>query len=55
MLKYKNDPTRKYKGTEPSPKGLGYYAHNMKVVTVKKGKNGNKWIIKEIKMRVRYG
>ena len=23
----KNDPSRKYKGTEPSPKGLGWCAH----------------------------
>ena len=49
MLKYKNDPTRKYKGTEPSPKGLGYCAHNMKVGAVKKGKDGNKWIVKDMK------
>ena len=49
MPKCKNDPTRKYKGTEPSPKGLGYCAHSMKVGAVKKGKDGNKWIIKEMK------
>jgi hypothetical protein len=49
MPNCKNDPTRKYKGTEPSPKGLGYCAHSMKVGAVKKGKDGNKWIIKEMK------
>ena len=49
MLKCKNDPKRTYKGTEPSPKGLGYCAHNMKVDTIKKGKDGNKWIVKKIK------
>lgn len=49
MLKCKNDPKRTYKGTEPSPKGLGYCAHNMKVDTIKKGKDGNKWIVKKVK------
>jgi len=49
MLKCKNDPTRKYKGTEPSPKGLGYCAHSDKVGKERKGKDGNKWIVKEIK------
>tara|TARA_R110002074_G_scaffold33356_1_gene92899 strand:- start:832 stop:1527 length:696 start_codon:yes stop_codon:yes gene_type:complete len=49
MPKCKNVPTRKYKGTEPSPKGLGYCAHSMKVGVVKKGKDGNKWIVKEVK------
>ena len=49
MPKCKNDKIRSYKGTEPSPKGLGYCAHNMKMGAVKKGKDGNKWIVKEIK------
>ena len=30
MPKCKNDPTRYYKGSEPSPKGLGYCAHGLK-------------------------
>ena len=30
MPSCKNDPTRKYKGTEPSPKGLGFCDHSMK-------------------------
>ena len=49
MPKCKNDKTRSYKGTEPSPKGLGYCAHSMKVGAVKKGKDGEKWKVKEIK------
>ena len=31
MPKCKNDPKRTYKGTEPSPKGLGHCAHTEKV------------------------
>ena len=49
MPKCKNDPTRSFKGTEPSPKGLGWCAHGMKVGVVKKGKDGNKWVIKQVK------
>ena len=49
MPNCKNDPTRKYKGTEPSPKGLGYCAHSMKVGEVKTGKDGNKWEVRKIK------
>ena len=49
MPKCKNDPTRSYKGTEPSPKGLGFCAHAMKEGATKKGKDGNKWIIKKVK------
>lgn len=45
MPKCKNDSTRSYKGSEPSPKGLGYCAHAEKVGTTKKGKDGNLWII----------
>ena len=42
------DPKSTYKGTEPSPKGLGYCAHSEKVGTKMKGKDGNMWIIKSI-------
>lgn len=49
MPKCKNDPSRTYKGTEPSPKGLGFCAHGMKEGAIKKGKDGNKWIIKKVK------
>ena len=41
----KNDPKKSYKGTEPSPKGLGYCAHCEKIGKIKKGLDGNKWII----------
>lgn len=46
MPKCKNDNTRSYKGTEPSPKGLGYCAHPEKIGKKRKGKDGNMWIIK---------
>ena len=54
MPKCKNDPKRTYKGTEPSPKGLGYCAHSEKVGTKKKGKDGNQWIIKQVKTSKRW-
>ena len=49
MPKCKNDPKKSYKGTEPSPKGLGYCAHGEKEGKIRKGKDGNKWIVKKIK------
>ncbi len=49
MPKCKNDPSKSYKGTEPSPKGLGWCAHSEKVGKTRKGKDGNKWIVKEVK------
>lgn len=54
MPKCKNDPKRSYKGTEPSPKGLGYCAHSEKVGTKRKGKDGNQWIIKQVKTSKRW-
>jgi hypothetical protein len=44
----KNDPKRKYKGDEPSPKGLGWCAHGEKDGKVRKGLDGNKWIVKKV-------
>lgn len=41
----KNDKLKHYKGNEPSPKGRGYCAHAEKIGTIKKGLDGNKWII----------
>ena len=38
MPKCKNDPKKSYKGTEPSPKGLGYCTHAEKVGTKRKVK-----------------
>jgi hypothetical protein len=49
MPKCKNDKTRSFKGTEPSPKGLGWCAHGMKVGAVKKGKDGREWEVSGIK------
>ncbi|MAF35769.1 hypothetical protein CL622_01480 [archaeon] len=45
----KNDKKHTYKGTEPSPKGLGYCAHAEKVKTKRTGKDSNEWIVKKIK------
>ena len=41
----KNDPKKSYKGTEPSPKGLGFCAHAEKLGSTKKGLDGNLWKI----------
>jgi hypothetical protein len=49
----KNDPKAKYKGNEPSPKGYGYCAHSEKVGTIKKGKDGKKWIIVETAKKIK--
>lgn len=48
MPKCKNDPKKSYSGNEPSPKGLGWCAHAEKVGIIKKGNDGNQWIIKSI-------
>lgn len=45
MPKCKNDPSKTYKGDEPSPKGLGHCAHAEKVGTTKKGLDGRKWTV----------
>ena len=44
----KNNPTRNYKGTEPSPKGFGWCASGEKIGKKRKGKDGNMWIIKKV-------
>jgi hypothetical protein len=49
MPKCINDVNKSYTGDEPSPKGLGYCAHAEKIGTIKKGKDGNIWIIKKTK------
>jgi hypothetical protein len=49
MPKCIKDETKSYKGTEPSPKGLGYCAHSEDVGTIKTGNDGNQWIITEVK------
>ena len=58
MPKCINDPKKSYKGNEPSPKGIGYCAHSEIVGTIRKGLDGNKWIIsktsKNIKRWIKY-
>lgn len=49
MPKCKHDPKRYYKGTEPSPKGNGYCAHSETFGKVRKGTDGNKWIVGKTK------
>ncbi len=49
----KNDPTSTYKGTEPSPKGLGYCAHTCNIGTSQLGKDGNTWTVKSDKNKVK--
>lgn len=44
-----NDPTKTYKGNEPSPKGLGYCAHAEKIGKRMIGKNYMHWIVKKTK------
>jgi hypothetical protein len=53
MPKCINDSSKSYKGTEPSPKGLGYCAHVEEINTIKKDRNGNKWIINTTKNGVK--
>ena len=52
MPKCKNSDTGTYKGTEPSPKGLGYCAKGEKINKKMKGNDGNMWIINETKTEV---
>ena len=52
MPKCKNDPKKSYKGTEPSPKGLGYCAHDEKLGKIRKGKDGNTWKVESTKSGV---
>ena len=54
MPKCINDETKNYKGTEPSPKGLGYAASALDVDTIKRGKDNNNWIVKETKTGKRW-
>ena len=49
MPQCKNSNTGTYKGTEPSPKGLGYCARGEKLGKKKKGRDGNMWEVKETK------
>ena len=42
----RNDASRKYKGDEPSPKGLGWCAHAEKEGTKKTGGDGKQWMVR---------
>lgn len=53
MPKCKNDPTRRYKGTEPSPTGLGFCSFGESLDTKMEGKDGNMWIVVQNKNRVK--
>ena len=53
MPKCKNDDTRFYKGTESSPKGLGFCAHGEILGKRKEGKDGNTWIVVENKNKIK--
>ena len=53
MPKWKNTTKGTYKGTEPSPKGLGYCAKGEKTTKKKRGLDGNMWIIGETKNGVK--
>ena len=44
----KNDNSRNYSGTEPSPKGLGYCAHAEKINTIKEGLDNNYWYVSPV-------
>jgi hypothetical protein len=44
----KNDKTKTYIGTEPSPKGLGWCAHGEKEGKIRNGKDKNQWIVKKV-------
>ena len=48
MPKCLNDPSKTYRGNEPSPKGLGYCAHGEDIGCIKKGLNENQWIVVEL-------
>ena len=48
MPRCKNNPSRTYRGTEPSPKGRGFCASGAKIGDKKKGKDNAMWIVKKI-------
>ena len=48
-----NDGNSTYTGKEPSPKGLGYCAHAVKLGEIMIGKNKKEWIIVETKNKIK--
>lgn len=53
MPKCKNDITRTYKGTEPSPTGLGFCSFAESLDTTMTGKDGNMWIVVQNKNKIK--
>lgn len=53
-MKCKNDASKSYKGTEPSPKGNGWCAHAEKPGKRRKGTDGNMWIVSKIRTSQRW-
>ena len=51
MPKCKNSDKGTYKGTEPSPKGLGWCAHSEKEGKIRKGKDNKQWIVKKMSLK----
>ena len=49
MPKCKNDPQKTYKGSEPSPKGLGWCAHAETEGQVRRGLDQNEWVVRKTK------
>ena len=47
MPNCKNNPKKYYKGSEISPKGLGWCPDSEELYKIRIGKDGNKWIIKK--------
>jgi uncharacterized protein YwqG len=54
MPKCLNNSNKTYKGTENSPLGLGYCSFNEEIGTIKIGKNGKQWIVKQTKKSKRW-
>lgn len=48
MLPCKNDKTKMYTGDEPSPKGLGWCSNKEKEGKIRKGRDGNMWIVRKL-------
>lgn len=54
MPKCKNNPSRHYKGHEPSPKGNGWCASGESIGKKRKGTDGKMWIVKQTKTSKRW-
>lgn len=54
MPKCVNNNNKSYKGTENSPLGLGYCSNSEEVGTIKIGKDGKEWIVKQTKSSKRW-